>query len=373
MRCCLITLALVASTTAILAKDQRHIRSKISKSTGRNDLVAVNFRSTISKSACRDELVAAKKLTKPPPILQKAYSLCGVATTAAWATVVRTTIRSNQPLGAMMPSPQHRIFASAGVLSAVPLIVSCYATLASAANDSWEQLSSPTCRRLNLALATAGIGSALWVGFAPVLTRIPGSNPLVSHQSYKGAMRTVLIGSYAASAAFTAGVWARSLPEDVRKNPLSWPGRIADGVAKSLVTLAPASVDDPVNVKYSLLAATFVLLTVLPAGPFPMAVVPSWTGRRTSRAFPAWTLLAAVSSYTLKEAAENGKLLADSTYRTLSSGLTSFGAVYLAAKVGAVFLDPSFPVHYKIVTQVIGYQALAAMMIGLTLRPDKAD
>ena len=43
---------------------------------------------------------------------------------------------------------------------------------------------------------------------------------------------------------------------------------------------------------------------------------------------------------------------------------------YLAARVGAVFVDPSFPVHYKVVTQVIGYQALAAAAIGLTLRPD---
>ena len=35
-----------------------------------------------------------------------------------------------------------------------------------------------------------------------------------------------------------------------------------------------------------------------------------------------------------------------------------------------MFVDPSFPAHYKIVTQVIGYQALAAIMIGLTLRRD---
>ena len=83
-----------------------------------------------------------------------------------------------------------------------------------------------------------------------------------------------------------------------------------------------------------------------------------------------WTLLAAVSSYNLKDARESGKRLADTSYRTLSRGLTGFGATYLAARVGAVFVDPSFPAHYKIVTQVIGYQALAAIMIGLTLRRD---
>ena len=74
--------------------------------------------------------------------------------------------------------------------------------------------------------------------------------------------------------------------------------------------------------------------------PSPTQVIPSWTGRRLSRAFPAWTFLAAVSTYNLKEAAENGKLLADQTYRTLSRGIKGFGAVYLSAKVGAAF-DPN--------------------------------
>ena len=53
---------------------------------------------------------------------------------------------------------------------------------------------------------------------------------------------------------------------------------------------------------------------MVPAGPFPFAVCPSWTGRRISRAFPAWTLLAAASSISLKEAVESGKLLTDKTY-----------------------------------------------------------
>uniref|UniRef100_A0A7S3AHN2 Uncharacterized protein n=1 Tax=Haptolina ericina TaxID=156174 RepID=A0A7S3AHN2_9EUKA len=296
-----------------------------------------------------------------------------MATTAAWTTIVLTTIRSNQPVGMMMPTYQHGLFARTGALSAAPLIVSCFATLASASKDSWEQLGSPTCRRLNLALVTAGISSALWVGFAPLLTKIPGTNPLVSHQAYTGSTRAALIASYGSAAVLSAAVWARSLPEDVRKKPLSWPGRVADGVAKSLVSLAPASADDPVNVKYSLLSTSFLLFTALQLGSHPLSVVPSWTGRRLARAFPAWTLLAAASSYNLKEAAENGKLLADSTYRTLSNGLKGFGIVYLSAKVGAVFLDPSFPASYHAVIMVPAWAAASAIMIGLTLRPDTAD
>ena len=63
----------------------------------------------------------------------------------------------------------------------------------------------------------------------------------------------------------------------------------------------------------------------------------------------------------------------DSACRKLSTGLTGFGGVYLSAKFSAVFLDPSFPVHYGIVKMVPGYAAASAMLIGLTLRPDKVD
>lgn len=309
--------------------------------------------------------------TKPPALLQWAYKACGLATTAAWSTIVYTTIRSNQPLGAMMPTVQHGLFARIGALSAAPLILSSFATLVSASKESWEELGSPTCARQNLALVVAGVGGALWTGFAPLLTKIPGSNPLVSHQAYAGAMRAGLIGCYGSAAALSAAVWVRSLPRDVRNNPLAWPGRVTDGVAKSLVSLAPKSRDDPVNVKYSLLTSFFLVFTGLQLGSHPLSVIPSWTGRRLARHFPVWTLLGAVTSYTLKEAAESGKLYTDATYRNLSNGLKGFGTLYLGAKVGAVFLDPSFPEAYHAVIMVPGWATAAIIMVGLTLRSDK--
>ena len=54
-------------------------------------------------------------------------------------------------------------------------------------------------------------------------------------------------------------------------------------------------------------------------------------------------------------------------------GRGSFGAVYLAARAGAVLLDPSFPGHYGLVKQVPAWAAASAAIIGLTLRPDTAD
>ena len=108
------------------------------------------------------DLVAARKAEpKPHGWLPAAYSACGLATTAAWSRIVFTTIRSNQPLGAMMPTYQHGLFARTSAMSAAPVIVSCFAALASASKESWEELGGPSCRRLNLALATAGVMSAV--------------------------------------------------------------------------------------------------------------------------------------------------------------------------------------------------------------------
>lgn len=308
----------------------------------------------------------------PARFLTWAYGAAGLATTAAWSMAVYTTIRSNQPLGAMMPCWQHGFFARTGAMAAAPLIMAGFAVLAKAAStatDSWDPLGTPTCRRHNLALATTGVGSALWTYFAETITKIPGTE--TSHQVYQGAMKWGLIGCYGAPAVLAAAVWARSLPDNVRRNPLQWPGRIADGVSQSLVSLAPANRDDPVNVKYALLTTSFLVFTGLQTVcNMPIAVMPSWTSRRLSRAFATWTLLGATTSFDLKEAAESGKLLVESNYRTLSNGLKGFGVLYFAARSG-VFFDPSFPKHFGVVNQVPGLAVACALMVGLTLRSDK--
>ena len=159
----LITVAFVACNASLYAPDRRRplaARRRPIEPTARADLVA-----------------ARKTEPKPHGWLPAAYSACGLATTAAWSRIVFTTIRSNQPLGMMMPTYQHGLFARTSAMSAAPVIVSCFAALASASKESWEELGAPTCRRLNLALATAGVASALWVGFAPFLTQLPGTRP----------------------------------------------------------------------------------------------------------------------------------------------------------------------------------------------------
>lgn len=259
--------------------------------------------------------------------------------------------------------------------SAVPLIGAAYYTLAKAAStaESWDDLAVPSARRHNLALVAAGVGSALWTGFAPLLTKIPGTDPLQSHQAYEGLTRSGLIGGYAAGAALAGLVWTRSLPQDERNNPLRWPGRIADGAWSSLCKLAPASVDDPVNVKYAALCASMLIFTGLQLGSHPLSVVPSWTGRRLARAFPAWTLLGAATAFDLKEAAEDGTLLESPTARALSAGVKGFGATYLGSKAFAVLCDPSWPNSYHAVVMVPGWATAAVLMIGVAVRSDRKE
>jgi len=308
--------------------------------------------------------------------LRRAYLAAGAATTAAWSTMVYTTIRSNQPQGAMMPSWQHGVFARIGAMTAASLIAGSCASLALKASRArtWDDdLGNDTSfRRHSLALATTGVASSLWVKFADVVTRIPGSgDPLLSHQSYSGSMQAKLIGCYGTAAALGAYGWIKCLPEDVRRNPFSWPGRIVDGVSQSLLQLAPKDTSDPVQNKYSLLTSSFLIFTAMQTiCNMPIAVIPSWTSRRLSRAFPIYTFLGAVTCFDLKEATEQGRILTDESSRLLSAGVRSFGGLYLGAR-GLSLFDPSFPKHFGMVNQVPGLAAMAILMVGLSLRSDK--
>ena len=163
------------------------------------------------------------------------------------------------------------------------------------------------------------------------------------------------------------------MPDTIRANPFKWPGRIADGVSKSLVCLAPKDVDNPVQVKYALLTGTFLAFSGMGTlCNMPIAVIPSWTSRRLSKAFPLWMLLlAAVNCFDLKEAAENGTLGSEDKYGYLSSGVKGFGQLYLGARAGCVCFDPSFPEAFHVINGVPGLAVAAIVAIGLTQRSDE--
>ncbi|CAB9503048.1 expressed unknown protein [Seminavis robusta] len=363
------------SATAVMHNMRRPLRIGFSRallsfadksSTTHKDLLLEAEETTSSTITDLDSFRGGSS-PKVPALYKFLYAAAGIATTAAWSTVVYTTIRSNQPMGALMPTWQHGFFARIGALSAAPLILTSYGTLIRACRKN--ELQSNTARRHNLALAAAGIGSALWVWQAPLITKIPGTDPLQSHQAYQGMMKQGLMAAYGLGATVCGGIWAKTASTGL----LQWPQQICDGVAQGLVSLAPQNRDDPVQVKYSVLASGFLFFTGLQlVSTHPTSVIPSWTGRRLARAFPAWTLLAAVTSLDLKEATERGALHLDQQYRLLANGLKSFGVLYLSAKVGAIFVDPSFPASYHAVELVPGWAVAAIVFVGLTLRSDGA-
>lgn len=325
-----------------------------------------SFRSLSSSSLKVSATEEVGNSEKPSTLLPLAYSVTGLATALAWAFIVLTTITSNAPLGALMPNWQHPTVNQISVLSALPLILSSFNSLRVAASSTWKELSSPSCRRHNLALAASTLGGALWVNYAHIITKVPGT--ALSHASYAGPVRAALLATYLSTAALSAAVWARSVGGGLS----SLPTRLSDGVSRFLCALAPADKEDPVNVKYSVLTAGFTFLTALQLlAPHPLAVVPSWTGRRISRAFAQWTLLAAVTSYDLKEAVERGELGTSRHFQKLSNGLKAFGVLHVLSKIGAVFLDPSFPGSYHAVVLVPGWAAAATALFCLTLRSDK--
>lgn len=315
------------------------------------------------------------------PLVPGAYTLAGIATSAAWATCVRSAITSTTIVKVPV---LHGRLAMTSSLAPLPLIWACFAVLASASKVSFTELKSVTYRRLNLGLVAACIGSCLAVYFAPAATALPGSG--LSHVVYAAPLRGALLGAFGSAAALCSTVWLSTIPAEVPSSLFAWLGRVADGVAGSLVRLAPsAASDDPDNslcvdgrVKYAVLSAAFLVMTFLGVGPQPLATVPSFTGRRLSRAFAAWTLLAAVVSYTLKDAAERGLLIASGgaeCFRTLARGLGGFGALYVAANFGKLLFDVGrngFG-HYPAVTAVGAWSVGAVVAIGLTLRQDKFD
>lgn len=361
-----------ATTTANRNCNQRHAVATRSSSSTIPQANPVSTTARGGDASCCDG-------NKPPvKLLRWAYAAAGLATTAGWGTMAYTAIRDNQPAGAMMPSWQHPVFARMGAMSAASLIIGSFASLAATCGestdvDTWEQLgdSSPSFRRQNLALATTGVASSLWVRFAETVTKIPGTNPVASHISYNGVMQSRLIGAYGSAAALSALVWARSLPPENR-NPLTWPKRIGDGVSRAIVTIAPKDTNDPIAVKYALVTASMLVFTGMQTVcNMPVSVIPSWTSRRLSRAFPIYTFLGAVTAFDLKEATEEGRILVDRNYRCLSNGVRGFGATYLAARAGAILFDPAFPEHFGMVNQVPGLAVAAMLMVGLTLRSDE--
>ncbi|KAG8467676.1 hypothetical protein KFE25_006728 [Diacronema lutheri] len=265
------------------------------------------------------------------PRVRATYVASAAATTVAWSLCALRALTVH-PLIAL--PPVHNVLTAAGALSALPIFLATFAALAAASDAGWKRLSSQTYRRLNLGLAAASV----WCAAAAV-----GAAGLSGGRTtYPPSLLAGALVAHGATAAHCVRVWSRSLSG--RPPTLL---RIVRGVLGSLWRLAPtACSDDPDEDRAADGRNEFATLTLgFLAGaalsvfaPFPLATVPSFLGRRLSRAYGAWLLLAAVSMFCCKDAAERGRLNA-STFRMLSGGVAASASFHIAITVAKLACD----------------------------------
>lgn len=266
----------------------------------------------------------------PLPALGRAYSVAGAATVVSWSACAVVGLSTHPTL--VLPV-RHNVLTIAQALAPLPLGAAVFGALAAASKAGWKRLHSVTYRRLNLGMAasSAWLAAAAW--WAPAFA--------AGYRMYSLPFRLLVAATHLAVAALCCRVWATAVDAggDVddgsgRPKQAAWrrsAPRVARGFVGSVWSLPPkdaATAEDGRN-EYAMASALFFCFAMMPlmVG-FPLATVPTILGKRLSRAAGAWTFLAAVVAYVLKDAAERGRLHA-STFRTLRRGLAAASGAHL--------------------------------------------
>lgn len=284
----------------------------------------------VSATLNRASPVVLAEGKEPLPVVAAAYTAAGVATAASWTACALVALSShpNTAINAAC-GMRHNILTIAQALAfPLPMAWAVVASLRSAAMVGWDRMRSATYRRLNLGLA----GASLWMAAAAF--KMPWFASINRYDMYPPALKLFATASHTATALLCLGVWVRTVDMYCGH----YVPRIVRGVVGSIMKLVPASVSDDPDApagrdgrnEFALLAALFAWFAVLPVcSAFPLATVPAILGKRMSRAFSGWSLLGAVVAYTLKDAAERGRLSA-STFLTLRKGMALGSAAHLA-------------------------------------------
>jgi len=230
----------------------------------------------------------------------------------------------------------------------------------------WARLSVLTYRRLNLAIMTATGASLLAVIYAASAT-----SGIVSYGS--GPLFFALVAAYGSAAALATAVLARTdNPGAWTVNPLALMCSAVDIGVDILANILPTPTLKPLKGganKYAVLSVAFGILTIIQWGPFPLATIPSFLGARLSRAFSAWTLLAAVVCHSLHDAADRGtQSTASTSFRTLKRGLEQFAGYHLLLVLLKMALDS--PARYPAALQCPAWSLASIAIFALALRPD---
>jgi len=271
----------------------------------------------------------APKLAKEPaPILGALYALAGYATMAAWAACV-VSAWSRSPVA----NPALHWLTNVQPLTTLPLVSSVFTSLGrSAAKEGWWAMNRMTYRRLNLGVAAASLWLAAVAFFGP---------------STRTQLSLAVAAAHAATGLSCLLVWQCATKASAG-NPLV---RLARGLVGSLWALGPQTsetgtisksgsashLDDPEcpagrdgRNEYSIACALFLWFTVMPnLVDLPLATIPAVFGKQLAGAASAWTFLAAVAAYVLKDATQRGRIHSGTTFRYLRYGFIAASGAHL--------------------------------------------
>ena len=281
-------------------------------------------------------------------LLSTAYTLAATSTVAAWVKCSLTALKSHPDpaLEAICGTRHNLLTMGQAFCLPLPLALAVFRYLLSAIKN--DELDDATSRRLNLGL---GVISA-WLGSAVLFT------PLFScgYTLYSDPLRYAAAAAHYLTSALCLATWSSRVSRYSKGLGAKF-NRLISGVTGSMWSLGPKECSDDPDAKegsdgrneFATCAFLFGVFGVMPlVAPFPLATIPVILGRRISRAASAWTFLAAVISYSLKDAVERGESLRDgSPFDILRRGLAlgsflhlTLVALKLAGVDGGGFLLP---------------------------------
>lgn len=241
---------------------------------------------------------------KPSPeiTMGRAYLMAGVATIASWTAcaVKALTYHPDAALEAICGFRHNALTIGQALAFPIPLVVAVAVVLRRLANQN--AIKTVTFCRLNLGLATSSLWLGLSAAYMPAFA--------CGYQLYSPALRSVATLAHISTALLCLINWSKTIEKNHKIS------RTIQGLIGSSMCLAPKNASDNPDTRsgsdgrneYALCSFLFLWFTIMPiAADFPLATVPSILGRRLSRAASAWTFLAGVVSYAIKDGIEKGE------------------------------------------------------------------
>eukprot|EP00913_Durusdinium_trenchii_P031176 g29192.t1 len=267
-----------------------------------------------------------KESTGPAPRLGQGYAAVSVLTLVSW-TLCAVMALARHPAVIKLPL-RHNVLTVAQALTPLPL--GC-------------AVLGMTYRRLNLAIFMLSLWLAAATAFAPSFAR--------GYQLYPKGFAVGITLCHSICAAYCLTVWLKSVMPSPQPIAGHYLPRLVRGIVGSFWALFPATsetlsisssgsashLDDPESTagsdgrnEYSMATVLFLCFAVMPfLVSFPFAGVATVGLGPLSRAGAAWTFLAAVAAYVLKDATQRGRIHSGKTFRYLRWGFVASSGSHL--------------------------------------------